>query len=334
MKWSHPERQTVATPIEPYSSQKHVREMLFDPITMDPGTFESRLDSATPGDPDHIFMSDNTPYSQAALDYMLSKLDDLESRVGSALETGRGVEGLLPKDYQAIEREIRLQHEAQSSKNQASFDRLVATYTDDPDSIGEWKAIFVKLTRSVDADTILRLCLLDWYPEMGSIEDLKRTCLADYPAYERAQKDYVRSLRGLHIRSSGRFSVELINKEDLRPRPRDLTDVAPEQVEADKTTIARIIDNVSHREYEVVEKFSQYSFPVTQLLEGVRPHIVDGVNKQPIYLQIYLALDTSRNHLDASGNLRPRDPSYIGRAGLAREVWEARKAKELEKLVS
>jgi len=274
-------------------------------------------------------MSDGTPYRDAALAYMLGKLDSLVERVGIAHDTSDGIKGLLPQDVQTIEAEIRLQHEAQCDKNQTSFDRLASLYIANPLSFGEWKAMFVKTTRSVDADTVQRLCLLDWYPEMGSIEDLKRTCLADYGAYEQARKGYINNLQGLSSRSGGRFIVQVIATEDLQPRPRDLKDIAPDQVEAEKTTIAHITDNISHQIYEVVEKFSQYRFPETQVLEGVRPHVVDGVNKQPLYLQMYLTTETSQEHHAVDGEVH--DPLYVGRAGLTRQAWEARKAKEAQK---
>ena len=250
--------------------------------------------------------------------------------MGIAHDTSTGIHGLLPRDVQTIENEIRLQHEAQSSKNQASFDRLTTMYQTNPLSFGEWKAMFVKTTRSVDADTLQRLCLLDWYPEMGSIEDLKRTCLADWASYDEARKGYVRKLQGLNARSSGRFSVEIIDQSDLQPRPRDLKDIAPDQVEAEKTTIAQITDNISHQVYEAVEKFSQYRFPAAQELKDVTPHIVNGVNKQPLYLQMYLTTENTQGRPLAEA--QAHDPLYVGRAGLTRKAWESRKTKDLQNL--
>lgn len=298
-----------------------VRDMMTADLVLDEDAFRRNLNTATPGDPQRVFMHDGTPYSEAAYDYMHGHLDDFAAQVGiSAASKARTKSGITRAEYRAIEHEIRFQHDAQCKKNQRSYDTLLDKYQRGAATVDEWRAIFVKLARSVYSDTIQRLCLLDWYPELGSIEDMKRTCLGDAEGREEAIEWYLAQLRSLPTRTKGRFAVTIIRPDNHEARPRDLRGIADKGVYAEKVTLARITDTLTDIVYDSTMKTGYYDFPVTRHLEGVHPNIVDGVNRQAIYIQAYLHLEESQLFYEG----RPHDiGAATVRAASDAELWEA-----------
>ena len=304
-----------------------VYHRLFSTITLDEGVFEHNPRTATPGDPRANEMYDGEPYIEAALAYMLGKLDTLARQVG--VDTmGRGTDGLTTEDYEAIYHEIVHQHDIQVLKNQTSFQRLKDLFMADFSSINEWRSIIALMARSTDADIVMHAMLLNWYPEIDSIEDLKQTCLFDRKAYLETKRLYKENLRALSTRSWGRFTATIFPEQTLEPRPRHLADNISSNVRASKTVIAEISDKEGMT-FEVVEKLNEYALPADRELYGVEPNMVGDENVQPVYVQYYLRV--KRNRGDDSEDeqlIRERDYNvntfYIIEHGIRRAIHDLR----------
>lgn len=328
-----PRTDSFQSRLEPFDEETKmsyfsVYSRLFSTITLDEGVFERNPRTATPGDPQANQMYDGEPYIQAALAYMLGKLDTLARQVG--VDTmGRGIDGLTGEDYEAIYHEIVHQHDIQIIKNQTSFQRLKDLFMADFGSINEWRSIIALMARSIDADVVMHAMLLNWYPEIDSIEDLKQTCLFDRQAYLDTKRQYKENLRALSTRSWGRFTATIFPERALEPRPRQLGDHISSNVRASKTVIAEIADKEGMT-FEVVEKLNEYALPADRELHGIEPNIVDGENIQPVYVQYYLRV--KRNRGDDSEdeqviNEREYDINtfYVIEHGMRRTIHDMRK---------
>ncbi len=273
-----------------------IYERLFGPLILAEQPFESDLYSPTPGDPRRTYLRDGTPYEEASLAYMMARfkqvVDASKTPIIGTSRLDPASNGVQPKNVEAIQFEIKHQHELEIEKNDAAMHRLRQKFMNDPKSIQIDEADLIEKVRGVSAKTEERLELLLLHPEIDAIEDMKFTSALNYIEYVDAKSAYFDRLAQLNTLE--RFVVRFIGTDNQHLRPRDLTDEAPEGVSANKMVVAEIFDTQTGKVVEVVEKLNEYDFPEQQRLRGLVPHVVEGVNRLPAYTQMVLRIQRDR----------------------------------------
>ncbi len=290
---SHPDRELYL----------EVHGKLFDFITLASDVFSKDPYSPTPGDPERAVLDDSM-YSDEALMYMYDIVTQVKSRLEKGERFGRS-STLTDDELHTIRREIALQHDHEIEKNAAAFDRLREKFTNDPSSISPGEADLIEKVRGVSASSIERVELLALHPEIDAIEDMKLTCVMDYTAYADAMSEYRNRLWALN--DEERFTVLLVPSDQQSSRPRDLSGIAPDEVRADKTVIAEVYDSQTGLVFEAVEKTNWYAFDAARTFEGTLPHVIDGINEQPLYTQVYLRVKHDRSE---EGSLQEQERQY------------------------
>lgn len=287
-----------------------IHEKLFNPFSLDRGVFTKNPYSPTPGDPGMAIIEGHT-YSESAVEYMFKKITNTRNKLNAKSFNGWS-STLTDSEIATMQQEISIQHEHEVEKNVAAFTRLRLKFTSDPSSIPLNEADKIEKVRGIDATTSERLELLALHPEIDAIEDMKFTSALDFSAYYDAHSDYRDRLDELNksnpdTPADNRFIVRLMSSDEQMPRPRNLSEDVPEQVRADKTVIAEILDSQSGLVFEAVEKTSWYSFDIARNFSTLIPHVANGMKELPIYTQVYLRLKRDRRR---EGELREQERQY------------------------
>ncbi len=268
---------------------------LFSLITLDKDVFVNNPYSPTPGDPERVYVGD-VKYGESAERYMYDKLKAAQSSLYKSYDENKQTSVLKTDEVNTMRHEISFQHESEIEKNTAAFDRLRAKFMNDPSSISVEEADLIERVRGVDAVIAEQLNLLTRHPEMDSVGVMKITCAMDFSAYYDSHSEFRSRLADLN--NIDRFVATLVGTDDQEPRPRDLKDSAPKEVRADKTVVAEIFDSETGLVIEAVEKTSWYAFDASRSFKPFIPHIVDGINVQPTYTQIYIRIKRNRSNED------------------------------------
>lgn len=203
----------------------------------------------------------------------------------------------------AIGREITTQHMMQSTKNAESYKRLRSAVALNPSRLDDGMKSAIPALRSGLASSELRLRLLNQFPEMIAIEDMKYTCALDVEAYQKAISAYVHQFTKLQFTAGVNFFI--LPKDERRARAIDVSESADSNIVVTKSCLAEVF--YEDTAFELIERRSFYSFPTDPQLQGVPENIVrfidaEATNLQPIAVSVYMRhkkLQTEESHANS-----------------------------------